>query len=369
MRWIVVLLLMVCSGTFAQQLKTKNLIIVTLDGYRWQELFEGVDRKILSPESGQNEIIQSFQSPNGTGTREILMPFMWNVIAQEGQLYGNRNYKNRVNCSNHHLLSYPGYSEMLVGFPARGVSSNDKSENPNSTVLEFIHKRKGFHNRVAAFATWEVFSYILREEKADFHVNTGNDLADGNISDREKQLNSEQVTSRTRSDEHTFQFALEYMKRERPRVVFIGFDETDQYGHKGKYDLYLKAAHDADQRIAALWKWVQSQPDYKDQTTLLITTDHGRGRGKNSWRNHRLTARGSRHIWFAVIGPDTPAFGELSFNAKYYQKQVAKTVAAFLGIRYSKNGKEGDIIQTMIASPRPGGFDHITETTGMNHMR
>jgi hypothetical protein len=366
---MVVLLLMMCSGAYAQQLKTKNLVIVTLDGYRWQELFEGADPKLFSDESGSSEVIQSFQASDGATARERLMPFVWNVIAQEGQLYGNRNYDNRVNCSNHHLLSYPGYSEMLVGFPAKDVSSNDKSENPNATVLEFIHKHKGFHNRVAAFATWDVFGYILREEKADFHINTGNDLAHGKISDHEKQLNAQQVSSGTRSDEHTFQFALEYMKRERPRVVFIGFDETDQHGHKGRYDLYLKAAHDADQRIAQLWKWIQSQPDYRDQTTLLITTDHGRGKGKNSWKNHRLTARGSRHIWFAVIGPDTPAFGELKFNAKYYQKQVAKTVAAFLGIRYTKNGKEGEIVQTMIASPFPGRPHHMSETTRMDNSR
>ena len=97
---------------------------------------------------------------------------------------------------------------------------------------------------------------------------------------------------------------MEYLKRVRPRVTFIGFDETDHYAHQGRYDEYLRAAHNADQMIAQLWRWLQSQPDYKDQTTLLITTDHGRGRGRNNWRKHRLLARGSRHIWFAVVGPD-----------------------------------------------------------------
>jgi hypothetical protein len=96
---------------------------------------------------------------------------------------------------------------------------------------------------------------------------------------------------------------------------------------------------------------VQSQPDYKDQTTLFITTDHGRGKGKNTWRNHRLLAPGSGQIWFAVIGPDTPAFGEMKMKGRYKQKQVAKTIAAFLGLHYKHKEPVGEVVQTMIASP------------------
>src|SRR5690606_32773898 len=93
----------------------------------------------------------------------------------------------------------------------------------------------------------------------------------------------------------------------------------------------------------------------RDQTTLLITTDHGRGNGKNSWRNHRLLAAGSRHIWFAVIGPDTPAFGEMKIKATTYQNQVAKTIAAFLGLNYQNEQRVGEVVQTMISVPAPGG--------------
>jgi bisphosphoglycerate-independent phosphoglycerate mutase (AlkP superfamily) len=133
--------------------------------------------------------------------------------------------------------------------------------------------------------------------------------------------------------------------------MLIGFDETDEHGHGGRYDEYLKSAHKADQMIGTLWEWIQSDPDYKDQTTLFITTDHGRGRGKNNWRKHQLVAPGSGQIWFAVMGPDTPPFGEMKFKAKYYQKQVAKTIAAFLGLQYSNRQKVGEVVQTMIAVP------------------
>lgn len=340
------------TSAFSQELKTKKVIIVTLDGFRWKELYEGVDQKILASKyTRKPELVSHFNDSTTVGSREKLMPFVWSTVAAKGQLYGNRNYKNEVNCKNNHLLSYPGYSEMFVGYPARGVSSNDKEPNPNATVLEVINKHDRFHKRVAAFTTWPVFDFILREEQAGIYVNAGPEPAIGKITQKEEKLNEATSGKGYRSDEQTFAYAFEYLKRERPGVLFIGFDQTDTYAHDGRYDQYLLAANRADAMIADLWQWVQSQPDYKDQTTLFITTDHGRGNGRNSWRNHRLIACGSRHIWFAVMGPDTPAFGELTFKSTFYQSQVAKTIAAFLGVDYTPKRKAGDVVQTMLGHP------------------
>jgi hypothetical protein len=353
-------------ASFGQELKTKNIIVITLDGYRWQELFEGADPNLISDKTytADPASVAAFNASSELQRREQLMPFFWNTIAREGQLYGNRNFKNKVNCSNHHLLSYPGYSEMLVGFTEPKVSSNKKIENPNATVLEFINGHHAFHHKVAAFATWDAFPYIFRQNKSNFHVNAGSNIAEGIISENEARINSLMAANSTRYDQYTFEYALEYMKRERPRVMFIGFDETDQNAHAGRYDQYLNAAHDADQRIAQLWQWVQSQPDYKDQTTILITTDHGRGKGHDTWKNHRLLAAGSRQIWFAVIGPDTPAFGEMKFKGKYYQKQVAKTIAAFLGLNYKTKRSVGEVVQTMMGVPQIPHEDILSENSG-----
>jgi hypothetical protein len=353
--WKMILaMVFVSSGSFSQ-VKTKNVIIVTLDGYRWNELFEGADPSILHNPGYVRDtaVVSRFNAPDDAGRRVRLMPFLWNVVGRHGQLYGNRTYRNKVNCVNNHLLSYPGYSEMLVGFTERSVSSNERKVNPNATVLEFIQGHPGFQKRVVAFGTWDMFPYIFREREADLYVNAGSDIAEGHISAREKNINRELAEGPARTDEHTFRFAFEYLKREHPRVMFIGFDGTDYHAHGGRYDAYLESAHTIDGMLSELWTWIQSDPDYKDKTTLLVTTDHGRGRGKHSWKNHRLVARGSRHIWFAVMGPDTPAFGELKFAARYYQKQVAKTVAAFLGLDYKARRTPGEIIQTMIAVPDP----------------
>jgi hypothetical protein len=372
---IIIFLLLLALWGLAQPVNTRtnNIIVITLDGYRWQEVFGGADERIINQDKyiKDHAGIARFQGETKKERREHLMPFLWSTIGSQGQLYGNRNHRNKVNCSNIHLLSYPGYSEMLVGFTEPSIHSNEKIVNPNATVLEFIHKHDAYRNKVVAFATWDAFPYILREEKSDIFVNAGNEKVEGaDISERERILNEKQITDQNpygaRYDAFTFQLAFEHLKRERPKVMLIGFDETDEHAHGGRYDEYLKSAHETDKMIAELWNWIQSQEDYKDQTTLFITTDHGRGKGKNSWRNHRLLAPGSGQIWFAVIGPDTPAFGEMKMRARYKQKQVAKTIAAFLGLQYKRKEPVGEVIQTMIANPSVSSGSSISSSAERN---
>jgi hypothetical protein len=354
------------TSVHAQQ-KTENVIIITLDGYRWKEVFQGADHRILySDKYVTDKSVQSrFDGTTDAERREKLMPFFWNTIAKQGQLYGNRKRRNNVNVSNIHLISYPGYSEMLVGYADPKVSSNRLEENPNSTVLEYINGHNEFRDKVAVFGTWNAFPYIVRKHKSLLHVNSGFDLAEGTISEKEKWMNENRDSIEndhgSRYDQFTFDYAFEYLKRKHPRVMFIGFDETDSYAHRGTYDEYLKSAHHTDEMIGELWQWIQSQPDYKDKTTLLITTDHGRGNGKNGWKNHRIVLPGSGQIWFAVVGPDTPAFGEMKFKARYYQKQVAKTIAAFLGLPYKQPEPVGEVVQTMLAVPQLPVEENVSE--------
>lgn len=350
-RFLAVLFLVQFVAGAARCQNTQNIIIVTLDGYRWQELFHGADPSIIFNEKYTRDTAAAsfFWADSENERRKILMPFMWNVISRNGQLYGNRDYGNKANCTNLQLISYPGYSEMLVGFSNPAVSSNRKVENPSATVLEAIGKHPAFQNEVAAFATWDAFPFILRQSKSRIYVNAGKQTAKGDISADEQVLNQLLESSQVRSDSITFRFAMEYMKRERPRVTLISFDGTDAAAHRGDYAAYLRSAHRADRMIGELWRWVQMQPDYKNKTTLLITTDHGRGTGKNNWRKHKLLVHGSRQIWFAVLGPDTPSFGEMRTKSVTYQRQAAKTIAAFLGLPYRNEQRVGEVVQTMIA--------------------
>jgi len=344
------LLILVVSLSFAQSRRTENLVIVTLDGFRWQEVFGGADSAILYNKSFTPDTshVRSFWHPDSNTRRERLLPFIWETVATQGQLYGNRAYGNEVNCANPYWFSYPGYSEMLTGIVDRKMASNRKVENPNANVLEFINEQHGYKGKVAAFSTWDVIPYVIRASSNGIHTNSNEDIV---CIENKTSSQALGYPGGKRCDESTFHTAFEYMKIQRPKVVFLSFDGTDEHSHAGRYGEYLAYANKADQMIRELWFWMQSQECYKDKTTLLITTDHGRGRNaKGSWKTHGRWAIGSNQMWMAVIGPDTPPLGEMKNNTRYYQKQIARTAAAFLGLDYDHKKIAGQMIMPMIVT-------------------
>ena len=101
----------------------------------------------------------------------------------------------------------------------------------------------------------------------------------------------------------------------------------------GQYKDYLDASHQFDAWLKEIWNYIQLDPQYKDKTTLLITTDHGRGE-KNRWTAHEKEVPGSDEIWFAVMGPDISAKGEIQSRMRLYQKQLSQTIASILGLTF-----------------------------------
>ncbi len=114
-------------------------------------------------------------------------------------------------------------------------------------------------------------------------------------------------------------------------MFIIGFGETDEMAHQRRYDLYLEKASQIDRMLAELWHWVQSTPGYKDNTTFIITTDHGRGKSSSKWTNHGFFVNGSSQTWLALVGPNIKPLGEMKNDEQIYQKQIAQTIANMVG--------------------------------------
>lgn len=353
------------TGHSGAQQNTKNIVLVTLDGFRWQELFGGaVDSLMNDPDYVKDtdtlELQELFNAPSQEERREKLLPWFWSELAKQGQVYGNLWYGNEVRCSNSFYVSYPGYSEILTGFSDPNITSNAKVPNPNKTVLEWINEQPEYRGKVAAFASWEVFPYIINEERSGIPVNAGFRKArDRYLTYKEQLLNDlqDEIPSpwgTVRLDAFTHHYALEYMKKHRPKVVYIAYGETDDFAHDGEYDHYLRSAHQTDKWLAELWDFLQSDLFYKDQTTLLITTDHGRGSSpKEEWKSHGRVYQGSPYIWMAVLGPDTPALGEMKRPGRLFQNQFAATAARFLGLDYQNSkGDVGPVIDQMLRSAK-----------------
>jgi len=340
-----------------QKNKTENIVLITLDGFRWQEVFNGADSSFMKQQSHLKDpqLKEKFWRNELDARRKALLPFFWTTIASQGQLYGNRVAGCKVNVTNNQWFSYPGYNELLTGnADNERVHSNDKFYNPNTNILEFINSQTSFKGKVAAYTSWDVFPYIINDKRSGVHVSGGLVEAKGEkINDREKMMNQLMATlpnplGDVRLDPFTFYYGMEYMKKNKPRVMYFAFDETDDFAHGGDYGAYLNSARHTDGFISELWNYLQSDPSYKNKTTVILTCDHERGNNATEWKDHGQNIKESDQIWFAVIGPDTKAKGEVK-EGQYYQNQIAKTLASFLGLDYKGDGKVGDVIMPVVS--------------------
>lgn len=347
--WTCIILVMILPPMYTEQLQgepissplpvSENLFIITTDGFRWQELFGGADSILINsekytPDTSTMKLLYWADSPEER--RKKLMPFFWNVISAKGQVFGNRYHHNKVDVANSYSISYPGYNELFTGNTDIMVSSNKKINNPNLNVLEYLDSKPGFVGKVAAFTSWDVFPYILNTGRNKLPVNSGYSSINTGPSDHQKIINTVQTEAvydkrATRYDQLTYLTAKEYIQHYRPRVVYLGLGETDEFAHEGRYDLYLQQASQVDKMIAELWHWVQTTPGYKNKTTFIITTDHGRGSKPSKWTSHGQFIAGSSQTWFAVMGPGIQPKGEIKSTQQQYLQQIAQTIAHLVG--------------------------------------
>jgi len=146
-----------------------------------------------------------------------------------------------------------------------------------------------------------------------------------------------------------FHAAMNHVQTQKPRLAFVGFGETDEWAHSGRYDVYLHAAHHVDEFVKRLWETVQGMPEYRGKTTFIITADHGRGNGLTTWKDHGRALPESDGIWIAVLGPDTAALGERTNIGELTQSQIAATLAALLGEEFvAANPKAGSPIRDIL---------------------
>jgi arylsulfatase A-like enzyme len=328
----------------AQQ--AENIIIITTDGFRWQEVFRGMDSAIAKNKKyniGDSAyLFEKYWSDNQEERRKKLLPFLWSRGIANGQLYGNRTLGNKVNTANPYWFSYPGYNEIMTGYADTTINSNDYPPNPNTTVLEFFNKQQKLKGKVAAFSAWEAFNRILNEQRSGFPVVAAFDTISAQLLTAQQKLFNAMLTDSYKPwnneeclDVFTHYAAMDQLKTKKPKVLYIAYGETDEWAHAGKYRSYLDAAHQVDAWIKQLWDFVQNDQQYHNNTTFFITTDHGRGdKTKSEWTSHGSSIEGASEIWFAVLGPAIPVKGEMKGESQLYQKQFAQTIAKLMGFTF-----------------------------------
>ena len=341
---ILVSSLFLVSLSLRAQEDTK-IVIITLDGLRWQELFGGADSLLINNSrfvENIPELKNEFWAESKKERREKLFPFVWDFIAQKGIILGNRWEGNKVNLTNRMVFSYPGYNEILTGkADDQRINSNDKIYNPNKTILEIANNSERFKDKVLAFGSWDVFPFILNEKRSGIPVNAGyrSSLAK---KPSEKATFLDKIQKETpkrwggvRFDVFTHNYAMEALKHEKPDILYIAYGETDDFAHDGRYDDYLKSANRTDKMIQEVWEFLSSDPYYKGKTSVLLTTDHGRGTGtsdNDTWRGHGTSIKDADQTWIMAFGNHIKSKGALRSNKQYFTSQFTPTISQILGL-------------------------------------
>jgi hypothetical protein len=341
-----------CSVSSAVQAVAQGpahaVVLIVTDGLRWQDVFTGADTALMSRQMGgvgdTAGLRREFWRATAAERRRVIFPFLWDSVATRGAIWGNPAVGGDARVTNGLKFSYPGYNEMLSGAPDARIDRNDYGANPNVTVFEWLNTLAAYKGRASAFATWGVFTDIFNQKRSGLIVHSGwapplmRDVGTADPTLDRLFRTTTELWHDNALDALTQAALVNHVKARKPRALFVGYGETDEWAHGRRYDLVLKAARNVDGFIAELWRVMQAIPEYRGRTTFIITTDHGRGDG-NRWTDHGEEVDGAERIWIAAMGPGIAAQGEVH-NTAVTQAQIAATVASLLGEDFTRfNGK------------------------------
>ena len=311
-----------------------NVIVVTVDGVRWQEVFRGVDGKL-----DDQDFAPIFNWLRGKGNTE-------------GFLWGDPRWRDDVTVANKSWSSLPAYQSIFAG-ATQPCNSNACGRTKVQTLQERLTDSEGArfsHANVATIASWEKIALAVGHDEGSSFVNAGNEpLFDGEIDEELKSLNEQQKKDLppwggSRKDKYTFAHALRYLKVHEPRFLYISFVDADEWGHRGNYAEYVKSLRFYDEALLTLTKTVDAMKDYGESATLIVTTDHGRG-SMSDWSEHGSGFPGSDKIW--IYGRNALTSGSQEGDKiarshaprKITHLDIRPTVEALFGLKPSGPGK------------------------------
>jgi hypothetical protein len=300
----------------------KNVIFITLDGVRWQEVFHGSDPKL-----------------NGGATESVVFKKLFQRLSTSGLVMGDRDSGSEMTVSNPYNISLPAYYSMMTG-ATQSCDSNGCERTPTTTLQETILKELNLQPiQVASIASWAPIELAVQHEENKTFVNTGNyELNDGSNDAELSSINQLQTAdhpsgSSVRHDQYTFMQAMRYLKKNKPRFLYMSLNDADELAHAGDYPGYIKVLTQYDEWISEIFDALADMSDYGQATTVMITTDHGRGNG-NKWTDHGTNVPESKYIWLYAGGSHFKRVA--TPNKNYNHNYIRPTIQALLNMDPSK---------------------------------
>jgi len=294
------------NGFEPSKAKANNVVVVVIDGLRNDEAFDDPEHQYI--------------------------PNIWNNLRPQGTI--NTNFWNTGI-----TLTTAGHTQILTGIRASFNQQDEdtselRSKYPN--IFEYYRKEKN-----------------ISEDKVWFIAGKGVTTGSVNASLHPDYINSGASSeSLSRTDDETWASVQQVMDTYHPSLMVINLAEVDDTGHEGVFSDYTDAIKKADQIVYELWMNIQGNYYYKDQTDLIITSDHGRHSDGyyTGFKDHGGGSHGNRHIMFLAIGPDFKQ--DETVDIRRDQIDIVPTIAAILGIQTPY--ADGEVMTELFNDPYLG---------------
>lgn len=322
------------------------VVLVVLDGVRWQDVFGGAD-----PALARRHGLE----PGPWSNPRELMPNLHRFVESDGVAVGAPGRGATMAATGPQFISLPGYLEIFGGKPDPTCDRNDCRTTPGRTLLDDVAAASG-PGDVAVVASWPNIARAASADVGDYAVTAGRRLASP-----QARLRADDATSRWldrgrvagawpgkgdyRPDAFTAQVALHYLESARPRFLFVGLGDADEYAHHDDYARYLESVHEADAFLGDLVRVLGRMGARGRHTTILVTADHGRA---VDFKDHGPQYPESGRVFLVAIGDDVRLPGAGGAARRHTLSDVAPTVRALLGV----GGGDGEPIAEIASARR-----------------
>jgi membrane-anchored protein YejM (alkaline phosphatase superfamily) len=269
-------------------LKSKNVIIVVMDGPRWTETF-------------------------GDSTMQYI-PYMKALLPQ-GTWYTNFHTEQ-------YTFTNAGHTAMTTGF-YQNINNGGTELPDNPSFFQYwLAASKSSNQKAWVISTKDKLQILADCKDPDYRgkympaTNCGNNgLGTG-----------------YRHDSTTYKKVMEVLALYQPNLMLVNFKEPDASGHANNWGNYINGIRNVDSYIGGIWAYIQSQPFYANKTTLIVTNDHGRHLNNvaDGFISHGDNCDGCKHIMCLVLGPDIKK--GVVLNNYRDLTDIASTTAHLMGV-------------------------------------
>jgi len=302
-------------------------VVVAIDGVRWQEVFEGVDRA------------QARNLGLRVETARELLPNLYRLIHDHGCALGAPDTGSLVRASGPNFLSLPGYTEMFTGSAPVDCPDNECGRVSVPTVADQVAELERSPADVAVITSWPKIALAASNAPENLLISAG----------RTETQNSRALEQHPevwrayrdgaaakpapgwggfRPDRYTAEIAVGYLKHAAPRFLFVGLGETDEYAHHNDYRNYLAALRHADRAIGQIYETLERAERAGASTLLFVTSDHGRA----GFVHHGKAYPESARTWLVAAGSAVRARGVIRSPATRRLADLAPTIRALWGL-------------------------------------